>query len=190
MKNIDNKVKFIAKLNLIVFLICFVLTAISIMKNDKIIGFAIDEDRKIYVGKNSVIEVYNNGKLENTIKSVTNRGYTFTIRNEKIVIFTGAKLYYLDLNGNMINYENFTGIVTKELRNLGKTFEDSQGNYFQLKKSFGRSQIVENGSKIIFQESLGNYIFNCALLLIWFLFILLSLPVLVTIILNKYKRRI
>lgn len=188
MKNMDNKVKHIVVLNIIIFLLCFVLTAISIIKNDKIIGFAIDGEGKIYVGKNSIIEVYNKGKIENVIKSVTNRGYTFTIRDEKIVIFTGTKLYYLDFNGNVIDYEDFTGIVTKELRNWGKTFEDSTGNNFQLKKSFGRLQILKNDNEIIFQEPLGNYIFNCALFLIWFLFIFLSLPGLVISTLNKHKR--
>lgn len=185
MKKINNnKMILIAILDVIIFLLCFILTLVSIIKNDKIIGFAIDSENRIYIGKNSIIEVYNEGVIENVIHSVTSRGYTFTIKDEKIVIFTGTKLYYLDLNGNVIDSEDFTGIEPKELRG-GKTFEDSKGNYYELKKSFGRSQIIENDSKIIFQEPLSNYIFNCALFFSWLLFILGSLPILVISIMKR-----
>lgn len=182
MKNTDNNlIKTFVILSIIFFVLGFVLTGISMIKNDKITGFAVDDEDRLYIGKNSRIEVYDSGTIEKTISSVTNRGYSFTIKDGEILILTGSALYHLDLEGNVKSSELFSGIGRKD---LGKFFEDSNGNCYELKKTLGRTLIMKNENEKIFQEPLNDYILKCAVFFTRLLFVLCSLPLLIIAKLN------
>ena len=68
-------------------------------------GFAIDNDKNLYLGKDSVIQVIGeNGDIVREFSPQTSRGYEFTIvEDNTIQIYTGSYLYTTDLSGKVVD---------------------------------------------------------------------------------------
>ena len=66
-------------------------------------GFAVDEDRNLYIGMDHAIAVYDShGKEFREVELPTSRGYKFTISdNNEIIIYTGENFYIADLCGEV-----------------------------------------------------------------------------------------
>lgn len=66
-------------------------------------GFGIDSKGTLYIGKDSVIEKVNDGKVMVTISPKTSREYAFAIKeDDTILLSTASTVYTLDLSGNAI----------------------------------------------------------------------------------------
>lgn len=99
-------------------------------------GFAVDSDKNIYLGKDSVIQVLSpKGEEIRSLNPITSRGYEFTIIDDLIFVDTGTTLYTMDLYGNIIQKSDSTG-------KSGAIF--SNGNQFSCTASDGTNYIMKN----------------------------------------------
>lgn len=131
-------------------------------------GFAIDSDGNIYLGKSSTIQVVDRSGMEiRSIRSMTSRGYNFTIIDDQIYLDTAAHYYIMDLYGNILD----EGEGTEEnesrfpkINSLGfidaSRFTDSAGNRYIMRTRFLRTVIYQYHDGIrteIYQMPLFDY---------------------------------
>ncbi len=123
-------------------------------------GFAIDSSGVLYIGKDTKIEKYADGKLIGTIDPKTSRGYAFTIQNDDTILLSTASIVYtLDLNGNVINEEEDSGTRIFNKLQYGKNrFTTSDGNTYHIKSWFGRTVIISDEGILIYKMSVVDYI--------------------------------
>lgn len=135
-------------------------------------GFAVDSSEKIYIGKNSAIEVYENGTQIKTINSMSSRYYTFAIENDNMLMATAEKLYILDLEGNIISEKDVN--TSQTMRALESVTDyEVNGNVYSFDKSFGRVTISVN-NRIMYQTPLWEQLLKISLVCIYILFFIFT----------------
>ena len=65
-------------------------------------GFALDSQGRLYVGKASKIDVWEDGRYITSISPQTSHGYAFTIQHDSILLAANSNLYTMDLSGNIL----------------------------------------------------------------------------------------
>ena len=89
---------------------------------------------------------------------ITSRAYAFTIQNDEILISTAETVYITDLSGNVINsYKDTDTSLFNELKSNKDSFS-LNGSTYKMQKNFGRSRIVKDDGKVIYQMPLLDYI--------------------------------
>ena len=126
-------------------------------------GFAVDTDNRLYLGKDSRIEVFDNGILDHTISPKTSRGYIFTIQSDNtILVSTGSIVYNLDIDGNVIlQEEDFRSRVYYAIKKNGNPYYANNGEKYVLKYPWGRTEIIHEGNdqtEIIYQMPVLDYV--------------------------------
>lgn len=109
-------------------------------------GIAVDSNQRLYVGKDYVIDVIENGKKidEITVKKGMSGSYFFTIENDNILISKELKIYILDLNGNQVSVELDDSMhKSLEISKSSFDFRTSDNSRFQMKNVFGRYIVVK-----------------------------------------------
>jgi len=160
--------KFLLVIIPISIVIIFVLTTsglVSLITH----SFAVDSSGKLYVGKDSKIEVYRDKSL---LYKITNlpRGFFFTIEvDDTILLSDGSTVYVMDLNGNILSQrEDNNGETHIELLNK-KIYISMNGEEYRKQSSWGRVEIVhidKNYDIVIYRMPLLDYI---VLILAWIL---------------------
>lgn len=168
MKNPKQFSKFLLVIIPINIIIIFVLTTsglVSLVTH----SFAVDSSGKLYVGKDSKIEVYRDELL---LYKITNlpRGFFFTIEvDDTILLSDGSTVYVMDLNGNILSQrEDNNGETHIELLNK-KTYISKNGEEYRKQSNWGRVEIVHivnNYDIVIYRMPLLDYI---VLILAWIL---------------------
>lgn len=132
-------------------------------------SFAVDSSGKLYVGKDSKIEVYRDGSL---LYKITNlpRGFFFTIETDDTIFLSdGSTVYVMDLNGNILsqredqNGESQIGLLNK------KTYISKNGEEYLKRSNWGRVEIVHfvnDDDIVIYKMPLLDY---TVLILAWVL---------------------
>ena len=147
-------------------------------------GFAVDSYGKLYLGKDSKIEVYDNSVLDYTISSMTSRGYAFTIQaDDTILLSTSTIVYTLDLHGNVLNEEEDVDTkVINSLEKRKKIFYSSNGDKYILKSPWGRTEIVlerDDDIDIIYQMPILDYVVRIVMLIVFVCFFIF-IPMIIT----------
>jgi len=121
--------------------ICFIF--ISLIMSGAIVsayyGFAVDNNGFLYVGKNSRIDVYDNGVFVKTVYE-TSYGYSFTIKNENLYIATESQVKVMDLSGTLI-----------------ETTDDSVWPTEQYRMDRDKSVFLTNNARYVATDILGFY---------------------------------
>ena len=155
--------------------------------NISLSGFAVDSTGKMYLGKDSAIEVYEGDTFLYSISPKTLRGYCFTIQpNDTILLSTSTSVYVLDIKGSVISQEEDVGTkVFNSLQQNMKTFNSIDGHTYQLKSPWGRTQIVciDNGN-IIYRMPIYDYIVR-----ILVIFYMISMFICIPIIIKKWRKQ-
>lgn len=152
------------------FIIFFVmLISISLIGSGTVVtsyeGFALDSNENLYLGEYGKINVYKEGSLLYSVDAHTSRAYAFTIQNDEILISTAETVYITDLNGNVISsYEDEDTSLFNKLKKDKKLFL-IEWKYLQNTKNFGRSRIVKDDGKVIYQMPLLDYIVKIGILI-------------------------
>ena len=145
------------------FIIFFVmLISISLIGSGTVVtsyeGFALDSNENLYLGEYSKINVY-------SVDAHTSRAYAFTIQNDEILISTAETVYITDLSGNVINsYKDTDTSLFNELKSNKDSFS-LNGSTYKMQKNFGRSRIVKDDGKVIYQMPLLDYIVKIGILI-------------------------
>lgn len=129
-------------------------------------GFAVDKNEYLYVGKENVIEVYENDKLLRTINPQTSSAYIFTILNgDTILLSTSTKVYTMDLYGNVLSEkEDDMTKVYNDLKKAKKEFAAVNGEKYHLQNTFGRTYI-SNDTDVVYEMPILDYIVLIMLIL-------------------------
>ena len=151
-------------------------------------SFALDSAGKLYVGKESKLEVYSNETLIMTIFPMTTKGYLFTIKNDDTILLSDAStVYIMDLTGTVLSQrEDRFSETFSTLDNSKKTFVTKNGHNYQKRSIWGRDVIVHvfgNDEIVIYRMPLLDYIVK---ILFWLL--LMSGFIIAPIILLQWKR--
>ena len=158
------------KLLIIYLLILFpIITICNILMNTGRVsiiysGFGVDDSGVLYVGKDSGIEKYKDGKMIGIISPQTSRGYAFTIQgDDTILLSTASTVYTLDLSGNVLDEWEDKNTSTFNKLQFIKKFTTKDGHKYVMKSHFGRTIICCN-NEIIYQMPLLDYIVK----ILWF----------------------
>lgn len=128
-------------------------------------GFALDSNENLYLGEYGKINVYKEGSLLYSVDAHTSRAYAFTIQNDEILISTAETVYITDLSGNVINsYKDTDTSLFNELKSNKDSFS-LNGSTYKMQKNFGRSRIVKDDGKVIYQMPLLDYIVKIGILI-------------------------
>ncbi|MEG1426777.1 MAG: hypothetical protein RSC76_03725 [Oscillospiraceae bacterium] len=122
-------------------------------------SFAVDKEKKLYVGYDGVIDIYRESRYEARIQSVTTRGFSFSITDDqRLILATGTRLYEAYLNTAPDKIEFHLMATEKEsdtsvLEN--KQFTDLYGNVFDLEKKGFRDEIVtyEGDNRVVLYKT-------------------------------------
>ena len=138
-------------------------------------GFAVDREENLYLGKAAEIDVLNSqGKFIKNIRVPTSRGYEFTITHEnEILISTSDYLYYMDLNGNLIEKTRINDCADDPIVNKNRHhFKLDDNTEYIMKNEFLRTKIYrleygteEQNIRLIYQMPMFDYIIRLLLVL-------------------------
>lgn len=127
------------------YVIFFFLTAIN-----SIYGFGVDSSGKLYVGKQSYIEVYENGELQKKIPG-GKREYRMTVLENDTILISGTSYFSIrDLNGEELSFEEVESQYSPYDSISETRFTDQDGTTYFL-KGFLRRKIVSDDGTILFQ---------------------------------------
>lgn len=149
-----------------IVIVCFILSISGKVSLDTH-SFAVDSTGKLYIGKDSKIEVYWDRSLLFTILNAP-RGFFFTIKDDDTILLSdGSTVYIMDLFGNILSQsEDHNGETQTKLVNK-KTFISRNGEKYLKRSNWGRVEIVHvvgNREIIIYKMPLLDYIM---LILLW-----------------------
>ncbi len=148
-------------------------------------GFGVDSSGVLYVGKESVIEKYKDGKMIGTISPQTTRGYAFTIqKDDTILLSTASMVYKLDNSGNILDEWEDEGTSTFNDLQFIRKFTAKDGRKYVMKSLFGRTVIYCN-DEIIYQMPLLDYIVK----ILWFSCFLIGFVFAVMFIKEWFKKK-
>lgn len=163
--------KHLAYFSIISLLVLFfvMLISISLIGSGTVVtsyeGFALDSNENLYLGVYGEINVYKDGSLLYSVDAHTLRAYAFTIQNDKILISDAETVYIMDLNGNVISsYEDADTSLFNKLKKDKNSFS-LNGNTYKIQKNFGRSRIVKDDGKVIYQMPILDYIVKIGFLI-------------------------
>lgn len=123
-------------------------------------GFAVDSRDRLYDGVPEEIRVYEADALVDCLPAHTSRSYVFTIvENDTILLSTSAKIYTMDLSGNVLSESDDPDADTyNQMQYHKKNFVSSNGDCYKLQNPFGRTKIMKNGTDTVFQISILSVI--------------------------------
>lgn len=163
--------KHLAYFSIISLLVLFfvMLISISLIGSGTVVtsyeGFALDSNENLYLGVYGKINVYKDGSWLYSVDAHTLRAYAFTIQNDKILISDAETVYIMDLNGNVISsYEDANTSLFNKLKKDKNSFS-LNGNTYKIQKNFGRSRIVKDDGKVIYQMPILDYIVKIGFLI-------------------------
>ncbi len=141
----------IAFLLMFVFAISLVLCISYFAAGDAAVvynGFAVDDTGRVYIGRSSQIDIYEQGEKIGEVDTVVGRGYAFTIENGRLKIGIGGKIREMDLDGqNEIQYEDpYSRFNHRYTEN--RSFTDTQGKVYEMSRPWGRLQITCQGETV------------------------------------------
>lgn len=145
-------------------------------------GFGVDSSGKLYIGKESKIEVYENRELLYSIEPMTSRGYEFTVqKDDTLLLSTASVVYTLDLHGNVLSQTEDVGTHTFNELQHKRTFVTSSGDNYVLRFNWGRTKIVciHNDTTITVYEMPGfDYVIKL-LMVSWGASMVIVIPIVV-----------
>lgn len=142
--------------------VCFILL-ISGKVSLNTYSFAVDSFGKLYVGKDSKIEVYIDQSLVKSIFPMTTKGYLFTIENDDSILLSDAStVYVMDLNGIVLSQrEDQFSTVYSKLNSNKEIFVTTSGMKYIKRNILGRIEITqdfENTSTVVYRMPLLDYV--------------------------------
>ena len=141
---------------LVLICFCFIISGNVTMGYS---GFGIDSSDTLYIGTDTAIEKYDDGKKVGEINPQTSRGYVFTIQNDTILLSTASYVYNIGLDGTVISKEEETSTKTfNKIQREKNCFVASDGKEYNFKSFFGRCYIEDNAGTVIYKMPLLDYI--------------------------------
>ena len=160
-----KKLKFAAiyiPLTVLLFFLKIILVSAGTVP-DEMMGFDVDEEGNLWIGRRGRITVYKDGEVLRTVTPPTSRDYSFFLQEDKMIVHcatTYEKIEEYDLSGNylgesLLNLDEFKAT----LRNRDTI--ERNGNLYVMKKYGGIKpyEVFCNGERI-YQMSTSDYIFN------------------------------
>ncbi len=126
----------------------------------KYVGFALDSAERLYVGKNTGIEVYENGNKIRTISPPSSRAYVFTVSDDKIVSSVGNMIYVMNLEGEIIEKRAESYDTYREMDRNSKRFVSESGNEYISKSCLGYYRIMRSDGVCVYSMPVLDYIVN------------------------------
>lgn len=153
-------------------------------------GFAVDSKNKIYIARDSCIEVYEDCAKQLKINPITSRGYNFHIdSNDFIFIETSTDIFKLDLNGNLVEKMEQTNNKYYYKSPFDyKVLEIENGKVYKWKSICLFNTITktyEGNTMTVYRDNVFVYVLKI-LFGISFLTVIISINILVFIS-NKYR---
>ena len=136
-------------------------------------GIAVDSSGRLYIGTDDDIEVYENGKLINTISPQTTRGYVFTINeNDVIILSIGSTAYEISTSGNVLAVipDNTTAMYNRISKTV-KNHVSGNGADYTVDSILGRTVVTCNGNTVYKMPLLDYAVKTCVNLLIISIFV-------------------
>ncbi len=155
---------------------------ISGTANPSISSFAVDSHDRLYVGKQSKIDVYKNGLYQYSINPRTSRAYVFTINeNDNIILSTASKIYVLSLEGDEISSSEDPGAnMYNQIQYQKSKFISQNADVYKLVGVLGWTRIIKNETTVVYQIDILSFTVKVLLIvsfltLFIFLFYMLNL---------------
>ncbi len=123
-------------------------------------GFSLDSSERLYVGKNTGIEVYENGNKIRTISAPSSRSYAFTVSNDRIVASVGDTINIMNLEGKLIEQQPDNYAAFNEMKRNSSKFVTSSGKQYSKTNICGYYKIVRNDGVCVYSMPLLDYIVN------------------------------
>lgn len=114
-------------------------------------GFAVDNNQNIYIGRLTRIDVYSNNEFQYSIDAHTSRGYAFTITEDQtILLSTSIFVYEMTLDGEIISkYEDKNTRTINELQKKKNMFISEDGTIYKYNNWTHDITRVEGESEIV-----------------------------------------
>ena len=126
-------------------------------------GFAVDNDGLLYVGKNSKIDVYDNGEYVETLYRTT-YGYRFTIQDEHLYIASGGLVEITDLSGILIKTVNDSNRNELMRLNKQKKVVITEDARYVATNIFGFYKITkynnDGGREVIYHKPIFDFVLS------------------------------
>jgi hypothetical protein len=129
---------------------------------DSYIGFALDDEGLLYVGKLGEINVYDNGELIRTPYRTSSGGYRFTIRNERLYVQQSGVITVFDLTGTRLEkidapevVQRFNEDLNSQVNVLVRCQFWSGGARYEATNIFGYYRITRvsrSGNEVVYQN--------------------------------------
>ena len=147
-------------------------------------GFGVDSAGILYIGKDDVIEKYENNKLLGTISPQTSRGYAFTLQeDDTILLSTASNVYKLDLAGKVLDKWEDEGTSTFNKLQYIRKFKAKDGREYLMKLQLGRT-VICSGDDVIYKMPMLDYIVR----ILWWSNFVALLVFFITFIVKLFKK--
>lgn len=123
-------------------------------------GFALDSSERLYVGRNTGIDVYENGTKIKAISPPSSRHYAFTVKDDRIVSAVNNTVYILSLDGEEIESYTDNYEALHDMEKNGKIFILPSGSEYVSKNLFGFYKIMRDDGVCVYSMPLLDYIVN------------------------------
>lgn len=134
------------------------------------VGFALDSAERLYVGKDTGIEVYENGNKIRTISPPSSRDYVFTVSDDKIVssvvTSAGNMIYVMNLEGEIIEKRAESYGTYREMDRNSKRFVSESGNEYISSSYLGYYRIMRSDGVCVYSMPVLDYIVNVAFIVV------------------------
>ena len=151
---------FVSAIYILVLTIRIILDSIGIVHIGDFEGFAVDSRGNLYLGYIGGIEVYHDGELVRTIEPPTNKGFIFTIVDDKLIIGreVSRKVGAFDLYGTYLDTYELDFYTLEHAIRQTKEIEQN-GRHYTIKKYFGLKpfEIICDGV-VVYRRSTIDYI--------------------------------
>lgn len=143
-------------------------------------GYAVDSAERIYVGKNTGIEVYDGAEKIRTISPRTSRCYKFTVQeNDTILLSTGKTVYLIDQDGETIEqYQDDLMRTYRDIESEQKHFTSASGTEYEQTNMFGYYRIMRSDGVCVYSMPWLDYAARIVFFLA-FISLFIFIPVLI-----------
>jgi hypothetical protein len=153
----DNKTRYTASVASIFFFVIFpcLLLILTGVATPFIDCFSVDHLDRLYIGAESEIRVYEDGKQIKSIGPQTSKSYMFTIQEDNtILLSTATEVYTMDLDGNILSVREDPGAdMFNQLQYRKRIFVSKNKDTYRLKNYFTWTSIEKNGAEVVYKIS-------------------------------------
>lgn len=124
-------------------------------------AIAVDSEGAIFIGKYERIDVYQDGKLIQTLPTKTSRAYVFTIDDSDLIhLYPGEMEYIIDRNGEILQEKEVDSqFIFSDEYAKRKRFTASDGTEYRIRGNYIWPRVTKN-NVTVYRVSVLSFVVN------------------------------